>query len=95
MNLPRQEAAGLARAAIPGLVDPVVLEVVAAIKERDWGRLKPLLHPYLHWTGSDGETIRGRVKVMRQLDSWPPPRRPARYEPRDGQIYRWVQLPGN
>jgi len=90
----RQQPAGLARAAIPELVDPVVLEAVAAAGDRDWGRLKPLLHPYLHWTGPDGETIRGRVNVLRQLGRWPPPGPPARYELRDGQIYRWVQQPG-
>jgi len=75
-------------------MDLVVLEAVAAIEGRDWNRLKPLLHPYLHWTGRDGQTIRGRVKVLRHLGDWPPSGPPARYELRDGQIYRWFQLPG-
>jgi hypothetical protein len=49
------------------VMNPVVLEAIAAIGERDWGRLSPLLHPYLHWTGPDGETIRGRTQVLRRL----------------------------
>jgi hypothetical protein len=76
------------------IVDLVVLEAVAAIEERDWNRLRPLLHPYLHWTGADGETVRGRVQVLRRLEGWPPSGPPARYELRDGQVYRWVQPPG-
>jgi hypothetical protein len=72
-------------------MDPVVGQAVAAIADRDWARLKPLLHPYLHWTDPDGRTTRGRDKVLRQLDGGPPPGPPARCELRDGQIYRWLQ----
>jgi hypothetical protein len=74
-------------------VDAVVLEAVTAIGDRDWARLRPLLHPYVHWISANGETIRGRAKVLRQLEDWSPPAPPARYELRDGQIYRWVQQP--
>jgi hypothetical protein len=74
-------------------MDPVVLEAVAAIGDRDWARLRPLLHPYLHWTGPDGRTTRGRANVLRQLGDGPAPGPPARYELRDGRVYRWVQQP--
>ena len=53
-------------------MDLVVLEAVAAIEDRDWDRLEPLLHPYLHWIGPDGQTARGRIRVLSQLDGWPP-----------------------
>jgi hypothetical protein len=57
-----------------------VLDAVEAIGDQDWGRLKPLLHPYLHWTGPDGQTIRGRANVLRQLDGLGPQGPPARYD---------------
>jgi hypothetical protein len=72
-------------------VDLVVLEAVSAIGDRDWGRLNPLLHPCLHWTRPDGEVIRGRARLVRQLEGWPPPGAPACCELRGGQIYWWVQ----
>jgi hypothetical protein len=75
-------------------MDLVVLEAVAAIEGRDWDRLKPLLHPYLHWTRADGQTVRGRIRVLRQLGDRPPSGPPARYELRDGQVYRWIEEPG-
>jgi hypothetical protein len=75
-------------------MDLLVLEVVAAIEGRDWDTLKRLLHPYLHWTGPDGQKARGRVKVLRQLGARPPSGPPARCELRDGQVYRWVEEPG-
>lgn len=69
------------------VVDPVV----AAAGLRDWEALKPLLHPYLHWTDRDGRTIRGRTNVMTRREHIAPARRPARFELRDGQVYRWVE----
>lgn len=36
----------------------------AAIVAADWNALLPLLHPYLHWTDTDGTTIRGRNRVL-------------------------------
>jgi hypothetical protein len=48
-----------------------------------------LLHPYLHWTGVDGVTIRGRTKVLALLDDQRTPPAPAAVELRNGQIYRW------
>jgi hypothetical protein len=72
-------------------VDPVVDDALAAIRRRDWDALRPLLHPYLHWTGADGRTVRGRVRVLALLADHPPTGRPVRHELRDGQVYRWVE----
>jgi hypothetical protein len=68
----------------------VVQEAVLAIEQRDWGRLKLLLHPYLHWTNADGQTVRGRRNVLASLQRAAPSGRPTALELRDGQIYRWV-----
>jgi hypothetical protein len=72
-------------------VDPVVRQVLAAIRRQDWDRLKPLLHPYLHWTGRDGHVIRGRKNVLACLASMPATGLPRHHEIRDAQIYRWVE----
>jgi hypothetical protein len=71
-------------------VDEIARRAHAAIVAKDWAAVTVLLHPYLHWTGSDGRTVRGRRKVMAaltQASQAPPP--PASVELRDGQIYRW------
>ena len=61
-----------------------------AIENQDWDQLRLLLHPYLHWTGADGNTIRGRTKVLAMLATVPSAAvRPSSVELRDGQIYRW------
>ena len=63
---------------------------IAAIESRDWELLRVLLHPYLHWTGVDGNTIRGRTKVLAMLAATPgAAHRPSSVELRDRQIYRW------
>ena len=67
------------------------MSAFAAIEAEDWQRVKPLLHPYLRWTGRDGHTVRGRTKVLDQLARRSPAGLPADYELRDGQIYRWVE----
>ena len=72
-------------------MDQVVLEVLAAIDAADWGRVKPLLHPYLRWTGPGGHTMRGRAIVLGRLACRPPTGLPVRYELRDGQVFRWVE----
>jgi hypothetical protein len=60
----------------------------AAMDVSEWGELRPLLHPYLHW--SDGPvSLRGRSKVLAHLQSHPTPRPPTEVEVREGQIYRW------
>ena len=64
--------------------------VYAALADGDHAELRLLLHPYLHWAGVDGATVRGRTKVRALLADPPsPPERPAAVELRDGQIYRW------
>jgi SnoaL-like protein len=74
-------------------VDHIAHEVVAAIERRDWDGLKPLLHPYLHWTDGAGHTIRGRTKVLANLAADNPARPPLSFTLRDGQIYRWTEEP--
>jgi len=63
---------------------------ITAIESQDWDRLRMLLHPYLHWTAADGNTIRGRTKVLAMLAATPGAvDRPSSVELRDEQIYRW------
>jgi hypothetical protein len=60
----------------------------AAMDAGEWGELRPLLHPYLHWY--DGEvSLRGRTNVLRHLQDVPTPKPPTEVEVRDGQVYRW------
>jgi hypothetical protein len=73
----------------PASVDEVVRAAHDAMLARDWDRLRLMLHPYLHWSASDGSRLRGRSKVMDRLQSATPPALPAAVELRDGQIYRW------
>lgn len=62
----------------------------AALDAGEWGELRPLLHPYLHF--DDGATsLRGRTKVLAHLREVPTPRPPREVEVRDGQVYRWVR----
>lgn len=62
----------------------------AAMDARDSAALRPLLHPYLHWT--DGTfSLRGRANLMTHLAEHPTPRPPRAVEVRDGQIYRWTR----
>jgi hypothetical protein len=72
-------------------MDPLINEARAAIERRDRLETKALLHPYLHWTSTDGRTIRGRNNVLAYLAATPPSDPPERYEIRDGQIYRWIE----
>jgi hypothetical protein len=66
-----------------------VPEVLSAVAEQDWPRLRLLLHPYLHWTEA-GRTVRGRTKVLALLAERPAVGPPESVELRDGRIYRWV-----
>ena len=70
-----------------------VQQMLEAVDQRDWPRLRLLLHPYLHWT-EDGRTIRGRNRVLERLTAGSMPAPPASYELRDGQIYRWTAPAG-
>ncbi|WP_432479612.1 MmcQ/YjbR family DNA-binding protein [Nocardioides sp. GXQ0305] len=62
----------------------------AAIDAGEWGELRPLLHPHLHWTDRDVH-LRGRSRVLEHLRAHPRARPPAQVEVRDGQVYRWVR----
>lgn len=74
-----------------GPVDELAAAVLAAVARHDWESLKPLLHPYLHW--SDGATkLRGRTKVLAHL-AVHPVSPPVEVELRDGQVYRWIGRP--
>jgi hypothetical protein len=75
----------------PVFVDDVTQTAYEAMLTRDWDGLRLLLHPYLHWTTSDGTRIRGRVTVMERLRHAAPPAAPDVVELRDGQIYRWQE----
>jgi len=60
------------------------------VEQQQWGEVRPLLHPYLHWT--DGPvSLRGRTNVLRHLADHPTPRPPREVEVRDGQVYRWTR----
>jgi hypothetical protein len=73
-------------------MDQVVLDVLAAIEAADRERTKPLLHPYLHWTGPDGRMVRGRAVALGRLPRRPPAGLPVRYGLPDGQACRWVEV---
>ena len=67
----------------------VTERALAAMVARDWPALRPLLHPYLHWTEPDGTVVRGRSNVMALLNTGQRPAPPTTVELRDGQINRW------
>ena len=69
-------------------MDDVTQTAYEAMLTRDWDGLRLLLHPYLHWTTSDGTRIRGRVAVMERLRRAAPPAAPRR-----SGIARWADLP--
>ncbi|GIJ43991.1 hypothetical protein Val02_08770 [Virgisporangium aliadipatigenens] len=88
MPAPYRRSAGRDPVILAG-VDHVVDDVLDAIGRRDWAGVKPLLHPYLHWT-EPAVRLRGRTKVLAHLASIGVPPRPDAVELRDGQIYRWI-----
>jgi hypothetical protein len=74
---------------LPELPEPAAA-AWAAIDVEDWGELRPLLHPHLHF--DDGRTsLRGRSKLLEHLQDSPTPKPPTSVEIRDGQVYRWVR----
>ena len=70
-------------------MDEIVREGLDAAARADWARVRPLLHPYLHWR-EPGVALRGRVKVLARLAAGPVPAPPDEIELRDRQIYRWT-----
>jgi hypothetical protein len=74
---------------LPELPEPTAA-AWAAMDASEWGELRPLLHPYLHF--DDGRTsLRGRTQVLEHLRSVPTAKPPREVEVRDGQVYRWVR----
>lgn len=74
---------------LPELPEPVGA-AWAAIDERDWDRLRPLLHAEVDWT--DGSLVlRGRDEVLAHLQAHPTPKPPREAEVRDGQVHRWAR----
>lgn len=69
-------------------MDLIIKQVLAGARCGQLGEIRLLLHPYLHWTPSQGPTIRGRTKTLAFLAEHPI-RPPEHVELRDGQIYRW------
>ena len=60
----------------------------AALDAGDWGELRPLLHPYLHWQRPARRAAR-RGQGAGPPHDIPTPRPPTEVEIRDGQVYRW------
>lgn len=71
-------------------LEPPAAAAWNAMDVGDWEALRPLLHPYLHF--SDGPVaVRGRTQLLDHLRCHPTPRPPTSVEIRDGQVYRWVR----
>jgi hypothetical protein len=71
-------------------MDDVSTRAHAAIVAGEWNAVRALLHPYLHWTDGNGQTFRGRSKVLAMLEQTAQAPAKAQFiELRDGQIYRW------
>jgi hypothetical protein len=73
---------------------PAVGDVLTTIERRDWARLERLLDPEVHWTTAVEEDLRGPAAVIERLRRDPPPAPPAYHELREGQIVRWIDIPG-
>jgi hypothetical protein len=62
----------------------------SAIEAGEWGEVRDLLHPHLHWTDR-AVALRGRAQVLEHLRAHPTPRPPVDVQVRDGQVYRWTR----
>jgi len=71
-------------------MDAVVQQALDALSRADAAAIRELVHPYIHFTRSDGRVLRGRSRMLAELDG-AAPAAPASVEVRDGQIYRWVE----
>ena len=71
-------------------MDAVVQRALDALAAGDETEIRETLHPYLHYTRADGTVLRGRTRLLAELDGRVPAA-PASIEVRDGQIYRWVE----
>jgi hypothetical protein len=73
---------------LPELPEPA-MAAYGFLDAGEYGELRPLLHPYLHFT--DGAvSLRGRTNVLDHLRE-NGARPPTSVEVRDAQIYRWVR----
>ena len=70
-------------------VDEIVRAALDGIGSRDWDTVRRVLHPYVHWTTTDGQALRGRNQVIMTVERAGTPAAPTEVELRDGQIYRW------
>ena len=71
-------------------MEVVVEHLLEAARRGDWEAVTLALHPYLHWVGADGTTLRGRRNVLAVLAQAPALEPPSSVELRDGQVYRWL-----
>ena len=73
-------------------MDVVAERALDLIAQRDWDAIRDVVHPYLHWTRSDGSVLRGRTTLIAAIEAGDlVPLPPERIELRDGQIYRWTE----
>ncbi len=72
-------------------MEPVVEQVLEALRRCDWDGVRLALHPYLEWDCEDGTTLRGRKNVLAMLEHAPDQKPPSSIELRDGQVYRWLR----
>lgn len=68
----------------------MVQRALDALSRGDAAAMRELVHPYVHYSRSDGRVIRGRSRMLTELDG-ALPAAPASIELRDGQIYRWTE----
>jgi hypothetical protein len=73
---------------------PPVCDVLDAIERRNWGRLRRLIDPEIHWTTAVEEQLHGADEVIARLSADPPPAPPSYHELRDGRINRWIDCAG-
>jgi hypothetical protein len=60
------------------------------VDRQEWAQLRPLLHPYVHFT--EGAThVRGRSRLLAHLAERTTPKPPTEVEVRDGHLYRWIR----
>ncbi len=74
---------------LPELPSPAA-RVWDLVDRQEWGEVRPLLHPYLHFRDGPHE-VRGRSQVLSHLADRPTPKPPTEVAVRDGQLYRWVR----
>ena len=67
---------------------PPAARTWSMIEQQQWGEVRGLLHPYVHWSDG-GLSLRGRSQVLQHLTGHPTPKPPAEVAVRDGQVYRW------